>query len=315
MVTDTERNDALTQISDIAKLHHLSAKDIAEFMAGGDAGPHRKSEIMTKLFGYLGGIFVFAGVCIYAGMKWDVMGPHAHIVITLGTGVVAYILGIVCLRDERYIRMATPLFLIAGLFEPGGMMVTIAEYSTGGDPRHAFLIVFGIMAVQMALTFFKERRAVLLFLLLIYGSSWLGVMFDLLEFDEEFNVLTVGFFIMSLTWGIAKTRFNSVCGFWYFLGSAMFLCAAWEILDDWHALVAFIGLACFFVFLSVMTRSRALLLNGVLGVLAFISYYTAEYFADNDMWPLGLLFMGAVLIGMSKFAMRINRKYIKQAEG
>lgn len=315
MVTDTERNDALTQIAEIAKLHHLSAKDITEFMSGGKAEPHRKSEILTKLFGYLGGIFVFAGICIYVGMHWDELGAHARIIITLGTGIVAYILAIVCLRDERYIRMATPLLLIAGLFEPGGMMVTIAEYSTGGDPRHAFLIVFGIMAVQMALTFWNERRAVLLFLLLLYGSSWFGVMFDLLEMEEEWNALVVGFFIMSLTWGISKTRFSSVCGFWYFIGSAMFLCATWAILEDWHAEILFIGPACFFVFLSVMARSRALLFNGVLAVLGFISYYTAEYFLDNSAWPLGLLIMGVVLIGMSKFAMNLNRKYIKQDEG
>lgn len=315
MVTDTERNDALTHISEIAKTHNLTARDIAEFMSGGKDEPHRKSEILTRLFGYLGGIFVFAGICIYVGMHWAQLGAHARIIITLGTGIVAYLIAIACLRDERYIRMATPLLLIAGLFEPGGMMVTIAEYSTGGDPRHAFLVVFGIMAVQMALTFWSERRAVLLFLLLIYGSSWLGVMFDLLEFAEEWNALVVGFFIMCLTWGIAKTRFSSVCGFWYFIGSAMFLCATWAILDDWHVDALFIAPACFFVFLSVVTRSRALLLNGVLAVLSFIGYYTGEYFANSSAWPLGLLFMGAVLIGMSKFAMNINRKYIKQEEG
>ncbi|NND65752.1 MAG: DUF2157 domain-containing protein [Gammaproteobacteria bacterium] len=310
----TEQKDALAQISEIARAHKLSIKDITDFIVGDKAEPHRRSEILTKLFGYMGGIFVFAGVAIYTGMHWEAMGSAARIVITLGTGIVAYVLALVCLRDERYIRLSTPLFLIAGLFEPGGMLVTITEYSTGGEPRHAFLFVFGIMAIQMGMTFWREQRAVLLFLLITFGATWLSIAFDLLDFDEKWNALVVGFFIMSLTWAISKTRFRSICGFWHFIGGGTFLCALWWILEDAHAEILFIVPACFFIFLSVVARSRALLLIGVLAVLGFISYYTAEYFSNSSAWPLGLLLMGGVLIGMSKFAMNLNRKYIKQVE-
>jgi hypothetical protein len=311
VATDNERQEALGQIAEIARQHRLTARDIATFMVEGREASQRRSEILTRLFAYLGGIFVFAGLCIYTGMQWSSLNPYARIVITLGTGLVAYVLGVLCLRDQRYQRAATPLLLIAGLFQPAGMMVTINEFSSGGDPRLAFLWVFGIMAVQMALTFWREQRGVLLFLLLLYGSSWLGVAFDWLEAEGEWTALLVGFFMLAMSWAISRTRFHAVAGIWYFLGSALFLAGSWTVLDDWNLLELFVALAAFFVYLSVAARSRALLLNAVLALLAFIGYYTAEYFADSTVWPLGLLIMGAVLVAMSRFALGINRRYLK----
>lgn len=260
MSDTTEREDALGAIADIARRHGLSAGDIADFMAGDPPAQHHKSEVLTKLFGYLGGLLVFAGLVVYAGMHWDGMGSVERIGITFGPGVIAYVLAVVCLRDPRYIRAATPLFLLAGLMQPGGMLVAIAEYSQGGDERHALLLVFGIMAV---------------------------------------------------TYGISRTRYAAIAGFWYFTGSAAVLAASWDILERSSFDVLFLDLACFLMFLSLVVRSRALLLNGTLGVLFFIGYYTAEYFSDVGGWPLVLLILGLVLIGMSKVALDLNRKYIR----
>lgn len=310
-----EREDALAAIADIARRHGLTGREIADYLDKGDLESQRKGEILTKLFGYLGGLLIFAGLVVYAGMEWDAMGSAARVTITFGPGIVAYILAVACLRDPRYIRAATPLFLMAGLLQPSGMMVAIVEYSQGGDPHHALLLVFGIMAVTFGLTFWKEQRSTLLFLVLIYSSTWFAVFFDLMNLDEELSAVVVGFFLMAVTYGISKSRQASIAGFWYFVGSASLLAGSFDILERSPLDVLFLGLACFLMFVSLVVRSRALLLNGTLGVLFFIGYYTAEYFTDVGGWPLALLVMGLVLIGMSKLAFELNRRFIREAGG
>lgn len=309
-----DRNDALAAIAEIADRHGLTVREISGFIERGRAAPHRKNEILTKLFGYLGGVLVFAGLLVYTGMHWAEMGSLERIAISFGPGVIAYVVAIACLRDPRYLRAATPLFLIAGLLEPGGMMVAIAEYSQGGDARHALLLVLGIMAASFGLTFWKERRAVLLFLLLIYASGWFSVCFDLLGLDEDYNAVVVGGFLMAVTYAISKTRHAAIAGFWYFIGSALVLCGGFEILEHSAVDVAFLGLACFFMYLSLQVRSRALLFNGTLGVLGFLGYYTAEYFEQVGGWPLALLVIGFVLLGMSKLGLELDRRFIREGD-
>lgn len=314
MSAQLDRDDALAKIADIARRHELTGQDIARFMAGDEAGRHHKSEVLTKLFGYLGGVLVFSALVVYTGMRWEEMGSTERVLITLGPGLIGYVLAMLCLRDSRYVRAATPLFLLAGLMQPGGLLVAIDEFSQGGDERHALLLVFSIMLVSFGLTFWREQRTTLLFLLLVYASGWFSVSFDLLHLSARWSALVVGFFLLAVTYGISATRHASIAGFWYFIGSAVWLTASWDILYRSSLDVLFIGLAAFLMFLSLVVRSRALLLNGTLAVLFFIGYYTNEYFADMGGWPLVLLILGLVLIGMSKLAVELNRKYIKETE-
>lgn len=312
-MTASSREDALAEIADIAQRHQLSAADIAAFLAQGAAEPQRRAEILTKLFGYLGGLLVFAGLAVYAGMQWDAMTSTERIAVTLGPGLVAYVLAVAALRDSRYVRAATPLFLMAGLLQPSGMLIAFAELAQGDEPRHALLLVFGTMIVSFGLTFWRERRSTLLFLLLIYASSWFATAFDLLGLDEDYNALAVGSFLTLVTYAISRSPHRAIAGFWYFIGSGLLLAASFEILENTAFDVAFLGLACFLMFVSLVVRSRALLLNGTLGVLFFLGYYTSEYFADTVGWPLALLVMGFVLIGMSKLALTLNQRFIKES--
>jgi hypothetical protein len=313
MTDHIEREDALAAIAEIAARHELTPQEISSFLQQGQAKPHRKSEVITKLFGYLGGVFVFAGLVIFTSMFWADMGSLERIGVTLGSGLVAYVLAIACLRDARYLRAATPLFLIAGFLQPAGMLVAIAEYSQGGDERHALLLVFGIMIASFGLTFWKEQRSTLLFLLLAYASGWLAVCFDLLELEGDLNALIVGGFLTAVTYAISRTRHAAIAGFWFFAGSGCVLGAGFSLLEHSVIDVIFLGLASFFIYLSLIVRSRPLLFNGVLAVLAFLGYYTAEYFDDVGGWPLAMLVMGLVLIGMGKIVLELDRRYMRKA--
>ena len=44
--------------------------------------------------------------------------------------------------------------------------------------------------------------------------------------------------------------------------------------------------------------------------MAYLGYFTSEYFVDFIGWPVALIIMWLVLIGPDSMALRINRKYI-----
>src|SRR5262245_15749341 len=124
------REDALIDVVDIIKRHGLTVDEVAAALDGGREFKARTSSgILSRLFGYLGGIFVFVGLAIYVGMKWDDLNSAGRIVLTLGSGFCAFVLALVCTTDERFDRAATPIFLVAALLQPTGIVVMLREFS------------------------------------------------------------------------------------------------------------------------------------------------------------------------------------------
>jgi hypothetical protein len=77
--------------------------------------------------------------------------------------------------------------------------------------------------------------------------------------------------------------------------------------------ILFIAAAAGLVYLSVVVRSRTLLVAATLGVLGYSGWFTSQYFADSIGWPLALIAFGIVMIGLSGLAYRLDRDYVRQA--
>src|SRR4029077_10255782 len=117
--------------------HHLTLAEISTALEGGnDFKAQTTSSILSRLFGYVGGIFVFVGLAIYVGMRWDDLNSAGRILLTLGSGFCLFVMALVCTTDDRFERAATPLFLVAALLQPTGIVVMLKEYSRGGDPAY-----------------------------------------------------------------------------------------------------------------------------------------------------------------------------------
>ena len=48
--------------------------------------------VLVRVLGFLGGTFVFAGIGVFIALQWDDMNSAARIVVTLGSGLAAFIL-------------------------------------------------------------------------------------------------------------------------------------------------------------------------------------------------------------------------------
>src|SRR5215210_1603386 len=145
----TAKQDALIEVVDIIGRHGLTVDEIAAALKGGkEFKTAASASILSRLFGYVGGIFIFVGLAIYVAMKWDDLSSGGRILLTLGCAFSTFIFALVCTTDQRFDKAATPLFLVAGLLQPTGILVMLSEYSHGGDPAYGLLFMNLVMAVQ-----------------------------------------------------------------------------------------------------------------------------------------------------------------------
>ena len=306
----TAKEQALNQIAEITREHDLTAADILAELSPSKEASGPKSSVLTRLLGYLGGIFVLAGLGVFIEMQWETLNTFARITITLGSGIVAFVMALVANGDERWEKGATPLFLIAAALQPTGILVAIDEFSKGGDERHAILLTTGVLLIQQLVTFFKTRRTVLLFMSLIFAVGFCGTAMDLLDLDEDLTGFTLGVSVLLVSYSIDRTRHAVITPFWYFVSSAAMLAGLFSLIEGSVIEILFLGAACGLVFLSTWVKSRSLLGVGTVAILGYVGYYTTENFSDVVGWPIALILFGFLLIGLSAVAFRINRKYI-----
>lgn len=269
------------------------------------------ASVLSKLFGYIGGIFVFAGIGVFISMYWDDFSSASRVIVTLGTGLIAFVMGLICLSEQKYERVATPLFLIASVLQPTGIMVMLDEYSSGGDVRHGLLFMAAYMLVQQGATFWAKQRTVLAFSAIIFGCIFFANLFDLWDLDEKLIGTVIGSSLLCLAYAIQRSKHMAIAPFWYFVGAVLLLWSIFEWVEGSLFEPIYLGMTAFMIFLSTFVRSRTLLLVGTLAMLIYIGYYTAEHFANAVGWPIALVIIGIALIGLSALAIRLNNQYIK----
>jgi len=303
------REKALQQIAEIAARHQLQASEIIDELgkAPRQNPAGRSTGILAKVMAYFGGVLVLAGIAIFIGMQWDVFSSAARVLVTLGVGFAIFLFALITLKDERFSRVTTPMFLIAALLQPTGIVVMLNEYSRGGDPEHGLLFMCVVMLVQQLLTFLAKKRTVLLFTSLFFGAAGFGTLCKILDIDFEVTALALGIGLTSISWVIDKSAHQAITPFWYLAGSVFFLYGAFDVLEGSAIEVVYFGVAAGFMYLGTVVRSRILLFSSVLALMGFTGYY----FRDSLANAFGLILMGFLLIGLSAFAMSLNRKYIQ----
>jgi len=308
------RDDALVQIVALVRQHGLTVGDITSAL---DDDPHtsvaRSSSILSRVFGYVGGAFVFAGLAIYIGMRWDDLGPAGRVVLSLGPGFCAFVLALVCTTNEAFTGAALPLFLIAAVVQPTGILVLMKEFSRGGDPAYGVLFMNLVMVIQQGCAFWARRRTVLALTTIVFAVGFVTVALDLLHAGHDLMGIILGISLGCIAWSLDRSPHRSLAGLVYFFAALLFLGAWYHVLRHTAIEVLFVGLSCVVVFLSVVARSRSLLAVGTLALIAYIGYFIAEHFENNLGAPVVLMVAGFFLIAIGAAAVRINNRYIRQA--
>ncbi|HVS18622.1 MAG TPA: hypothetical protein VMT18_08495 [Planctomycetota bacterium] len=315
------RDEALLRIAELARQHGLSPDEVRDAVAhdGAAAGsataqpaPARPG-VLARVAAWLGGTLVLAGVCVLVGMLWGDLGFVERVLITLGTGLIALVLSYMASLEPRRERLVTPLYLIAALTQPIGLLVILERFSSGSNEALGALAVAGVLAVQGALFATRVRRSAVVFATLAYGAIALSAALSLLDVDEEFNATVVGLALFLVAWGLTRTPFEPITPFWFGTSASIVLLAWFAMARKSPGEVVGVLLIAVCIWLSTLLRSRTLLAIGTLALVIYVGDLSGRYFVDSLGWPILLIGLGALLMGAGTAAVRIHRRYIRPA--
>lgn len=306
-----DKNAALDQIVTLTKEHNITLDEIGARIVNASVKDKSGNWLVT-LMGYLGGAFIIGGLGLLTAMIWDDLGSAARVLISYGPGLVAFILGVITVKDIRYEKASTPLFLKASILLPTGMFVFLKEYASGDDAQLAAIIVFGILAFQFLLTFAALKRTSLLFFGYLFFLGSLGLIMDRAHVPSDLYGISLGLSILTFAFTIDKTKHRSIAAFYYFIGGLGFLWSSFALIENYTGIdILYLPVAIGMMILSVRVQSRTLLLVSTFSVLGYLGYFTDQYFADVTGWPIALIILGFLLIGISAKAVKLGQSIKK----
>jgi hypothetical protein len=308
------KQEAIAQVVALAEVHGITLEELTSALGRREIDANKKDAFtLTRVFSYLGGIFILSGLCAFIALLWGDLNSAARIILTLGSGLVCFIMAYTKALHDTGRSHITVWVVLSALLQTTGLFVAVIEFSTGGgDVRVAALLIFGVLAAQYGLCFAKVKRTSFLFFCIVFAVGALVNLCDLLHVPYNVTSFICGAGLLALSYGIQRTPYNSICGFGYFVGSMSLLWVGFDVLSGTPLEIAYVAIAGLMLYASTLVNSRSMLITATLALFSYISYFTAEHFADSLGWPLCLMLLGGVFFGIGKLALRLNTQ-LKQA--
>ena len=279
---------------------------------------------VTKMLYVLGAGIVVIGIIIFTAQVWDDMGSFGRILITLGLGLLITLLGSMLLKQKPETRLGTVFHFIGGMLIPGGVIVTLDEMKMDTDWSFALIFV-GVFVFYLILNA-VHKNAILTFFAIVNGTAAIylilnaiigGPISGFFEIESMYEYLTmaIGVSYMLLAYSFKDGWNNKLIRTLNFFGITGFLGATFVQVFDSGLWELFYFLVVFgTLFLSVYMKSRIILIMSTLFLIAHVTYITSEYFADSLGWPLVLVLLGFIFIGLGYASITINKKYINEPQ-
>jgi len=275
---------------------------------------------MTKMLYVLGATVVVIGIIIFIVQIWGDIASLGRIAITLGFGLLMAAIGSALLKQKSEDGIGAIFHLVGGVLIPLGVAVTLYELKIYSVSPWSLAVIFGIVSLFYLLLSVIHKHPVLTFFTIFNGTTFIYLLFDLIldgpyyRYDDLYAYLTmvVGASYLFLAYAFRQGWNNKLFGLLCFFGSVGFLGAVFSQVFDSVLFQLFYFLILFgALFLSVYMKSRIILSVGTLFLVIHISYITSKHFADSVGWPISLVILGFVFIGLGYVSFSVNRKYIK----
>ncbi len=273
----------------------------------------------AKMLYIIGGVIVVTGIITLISQMWDALNSPLRILITLGLGLLLTGSGSVLLKKKPEDMIGLVFQAMGGALIPGGALVTLHELSTGLDTVWPVAIAFGAITAFYLLLNAAHKNALLTFFAITNGTAFLYLLTDAVLSTPFYQngsfyaylTMVIGASYLLLAYAFREGWNQKLSRALYLFGTLGFLGAAFSRVFDsgfWQIFYFFILGAS--VLLSVYLKKRTILVLSMLFLVAHVSYITGKYFADSLGWPLALVILGFVFIGLGFATVRVNKKYI-----
>ncbi len=285
-------------------------------------GSHTTSQFsITKIFYVLGAAIVIIGISIFVGQIWEDIGSFARIFVTLGLGLLVAGIGSLLLTQKPQESIGGIFHFIGGILIPGGALVTLSELNSEGE--WAVAITFGIICAFYVALNTIHKNAVLTFFAITNASTTAYLVLNAIlggPFDGWFGVrviyqyltMAIGISYLLLAYAFRDGWNSKLIGILNFFGITGLLGAAFsQVFDSVLWQMFYFLLVIGGLFLAGYIKSRSVLVMSTVFLLGHVSYITGEYFADSLGWPIVLVVLGFVFIGLGYVSITINKKFIR----
>ena len=325
-----DKQQLLSFIQQQVDAGNLSKGDLLSLAQNGGAevAPLKKEESSKNLihvFYAIGAIIAIIGVGILVAQKWDERRFAGRVLVTLGISVVIYLAGLTLRKPEQRV-ISQIMFIIAAALAPLGSFVLLKEAHIDFD-WVTQLSTACVLAVLFGVALVISKRNILL-LVTIAFLTWAYYTFIMKVFGFDYydsnilqwagmllgaSYLFVGYGFKSLWPATSESdekEKNSIQHVLYGFGALGILSSGISIGGLFDLIfIAFI-FAAFYG--SVYLKSRAMLIFGALFLMAHIIKITSKYFLDSVGWPVALIVIGFLVIGVGYMTFYLNKRFISR---
>lgn len=277
-----------------------------------------------EIFGYIGAILIFSAICIFITQNWDELNFITKVAVTLVSGIVAYVIGVLCSFDKRVNFVSSGFYLISAILIYIGLANVIFEsiyVAIVGTQSLIFGILFGIYIIS----FIIFRKNIFIVLSVIFGSElFFFIIYSITHGGYyilyEYTSLLIGFVYILLGYALSKDTKDPLTevlygfGIFFFLSITLAFCF-WSYDDANIFWILFYPVIIFWtMFFGTYLKIKSFILFGYIYIymLLYIPFVTETYFIDNLGWPLSLAFMGVLVILFGFCINKIKYSYINK---
>jgi len=322
-----DKHEVLLSITKLSASNLVTKDEVIEAFEGGQSkrAPSLTNNVgLSEVLYFIGALIVFIGIAVLIGQNWSTLNSFTKILATLGFGVVAYFVGVLLNKEEKYGGLGFAFHLIAALAIPLGLGVTFNQAGFDATSSGMQSLIAAILFAMYISSYFVFKRSIFTFFSIAYATWFFFVFTNFLIGSNptfstadfyEYRVLFVGISYIFLGLYLSSTLQKDLTEVLYGSGSLFFLGAAlalggWKPSQNYVWELIYPGLIFVVLYLSVYLKSKSFLTFGTLFLMIYILKITGEYFSETLGWPISLMFCGIALIGVGYYAFTLNKKYL-----
>ncbi len=325
------KEETLQSLAVLIKDRSVTQNEVLSLFKKGGSAKQKTSALHNLTIGTIlyaiGGIIILIGIVILIAQNWSDFNDPTKILVTLGSSIAAYILGIVLQTDNRTKEISPVFHVLSFILAPLGLYTLLDTQGVNAGSFLAQSIISGILVIFYTTSFFVVKRDLFLAFTIIAGT-WLyfvatNYLINYFSFTEtanilklnEYRVLAIGTSFIALGNYFKSIKRPTFTKFLNFFGINMILApifalGGWTPNQNvfWEAIYPLVVFGAIFV--SITVKSQSFLIFGTLYLMGYILKITAEYFTDTIGWPLALVISGFLLIIIGYFYVYIKRSFL-----
>jgi peptidoglycan/LPS O-acetylase OafA/YrhL len=279
----------------------------------------KKNPMLTLFTIWNGTAFIYLTIhTMTNGLSYNYTNLYAYLTMVIGA---CYILLAYSFKDGWNSKLTSVLYLFGFI---GIQLAVLFQYIGVGYNGSLWPVTLSLGLIFAFYLFINSniKNTHVTLLTILNGTAFMYVFVGALiggsyyQNKDLYSYLTmvIGAVYLLLAYSFKDGWNSKLVEVLNFLGIVGLLGAAFsQIYNSVPWLMFFFVLVIGGFMFSIYSRSRAILIISTCYLLAYISYITGKYFADSIGWPISLVILGFLFIGLGYFSINLNKKYISNS--